>query len=53
MNIESYLIKPIQRPPKYMLLLKDYQNHMTSSHPDYENLSLAIKKYHEVNEINN
>lgn len=35
MDIDSYMIKPVQRPPKYMLLLKDYQKHMPSSHPDY------------------
>ena len=28
MDISSYLIKPVQRPPKYMLLLRDYQKHM-------------------------
>lgn len=28
MDIDSYLIKPIQRPPKYMLLLRDYKKHL-------------------------
>lgn len=53
LDIASYLIKPVQRPPKYLLLLRDFQKHMPESHPDYLNLSTAIKKYHEVNEINN
>jgi hypothetical protein len=46
LDIVSYLIKPVQRPPKYLLLLRDYQKHMPESHPDYKTLSIAIKKYH-------
>lgn len=53
MDIASYLIKPVQRPPKYMLLLRDYQRHMKPEHKDYHKLTEAITKYHQVNEINN
>jgi hypothetical protein len=53
MDVDSYLIKPIQRPPKYMLLMRDYQKHMNDAHPDYKQLTLAIEKYHLINEINN
>lgn len=42
MDIDSYLIKPIQRPPKYMLLMRDYHKHMPPSHPDYKMLAVAI-----------
>ncbi len=35
MDIESYLIKPIQRPPKYQLLLREYQKCLIKTHPDY------------------
>lgn len=38
MDIDSYLIKPIQRPPKYMLLLRDYKKHLPENHPDYKRL---------------
>ena len=53
LDIASYLIKPVQRPPKYELLLRDYLKHMPETHPDFKNITLASKKYHEVNEINN
>lgn len=53
MDIDSYLIKPIQRPPKYMLLMRVYYEHMNSSHPDYKQLGVALEKYNLINEINN
>ena len=53
MDIDSYLIKPIQRPPKYMLLLRDYRKHLPENHPDYKKLGEAMDKYPEVNDINN
>ena len=46
MDVASYLIKPVQRPPKYMLLLRDYQKHMSQNHKDYHKLTEAITKYH-------
>lgn len=42
MDIESYLIKPVQRPPKYKILLREYQKALRSDHPDYEILTNAI-----------
>lgn len=53
MDIASYLIKPIQRPPKYLLLLRDYHKHMHPTHPDYQQLTIALDRYHQLNEINN
>lgn len=53
MDIESYLIKPVQRPPKYKILLREYQKVLREDHPDYEILTQAINKYHEVIEQNN
>ena len=53
MDVASYLIKPVQRPPKYMLLLRDYQKHMPHNHIDYADISKTISNYHKVNEINN
>ena len=48
MDMDSYLIKPVQRPPKYKLLLREYQKSMRKTHKDYEDLSKAIDNYHLV-----
>jgi len=48
MDIDSYLIKPTQRPVKYKLLLTDYQKRLRTDHPDYHALSKAIETYHQV-----
>ena len=53
MDIESYVIKPVQRPPKYQLLLREYKKVLAPQHPDYPILTKAIEKYHDVNEENN
>jgi hypothetical protein len=38
MDLQSILIKPIQRLPKYVLLLKDLLKHTEKSHIDYGNI---------------
>ncbi len=38
LDVDSYLIKPIQRPPKYMLLMMSYHKHMNRGHPDFKSL---------------
>ncbi|CAD8190077.1 unnamed protein product [Paramecium pentaurelia] len=48
-NLESYLIKPVQRLPKYVLLIKDLIKHTWKSHPDYESLQVSVNKFIEVN----
>ncbi|CAD8099608.1 unnamed protein product [Paramecium primaurelia] len=48
-NLESYLIKPVQRLPKYVLLLKDLIKHTWQSHPDYDSLQESLNKFIEVN----
>ncbi|CAD8124183.1 unnamed protein product [Paramecium sonneborni] len=48
-NLESYLIKPVQRLPKYVLLIKDLIKHTWQSHPDYEQLQISLNKFVEVN----
>ena len=35
MDIESYVIKPVQRPPKYQLLLREYHRALPKTHKDY------------------
>ncbi|CAD8118376.1 unnamed protein product [Paramecium sonneborni] len=48
-NLESYLIKPVQRLPKYVLLIKDLIKHTWESHPDYKQLQISLNKFIEVN----
>lgn len=43
LDLESLLIKPLQRVTKYPLLLKELLNHTIPSHPDYENLQAAYE----------
>eukprot|EP01119_Soliformovum_irregulare_P017626 TRINITY_DN5265_c0_g1_i3.p1 TRINITY_DN5265_c0_g1~~TRINITY_DN5265_c0_g1_i3.p1 ORF type:complete len:712 (-),score=239.28 TRINITY_DN5265_c0_g1_i3:707-2842(-) len=42
-NITSYLIQPIQRIPRYILLLSDLLKHTSSSHHDYEDINSALE----------
>ena len=35
---EGYLIKPVQRVPKYVLLLKDLLKNTSDIHCDYDNI---------------
>lgn len=40
--ISSYMLCPIQRIPRYRLLLEDYLRHLPEGHPDIENAEAAI-----------
>ncbi|CAD8087510.1 unnamed protein product [Paramecium sonneborni] len=53
LDIESYLIKPVQRLPKYVLLYKDLLKHTNKDHPDYENIFKCLKFFEEINDKNN
>lgn len=46
--LNSYLIMPIQRIPRYALLLRAVLEYTNPSHPDYENLKVAQQKVEEV-----
>ena len=35
LNLEAYLIMPVQRVPRYILLLQDMLKYTKESHPDY------------------
>ncbi|EFC43629.1 RhoGEF domain-containing protein [Naegleria gruberi] len=48
LGLQSYLILPIQRIPRYRLLLQDLIKHSGPSHPDYKGLKLALEKICEV-----
>ena len=43
LTLDSYLIKPIQRLAKYILLIKEVIKHTDNSDPDYSNLLKALE----------
>jgi len=43
-ELTSYLIQPVQRVPRYVMLLKEIRKHTSASAPDYENLTIALKR---------
>uniref|UniRef100_A0A6B2L5V1 FYVE-type domain-containing protein n=1 Tax=Arcella intermedia TaxID=1963864 RepID=A0A6B2L5V1_9EUKA len=47
-TLESYLILPIQRVPRYVMLLTDLINHTPPEHPDHQNLSESLRIMKEV-----
>lgn len=48
-DLNSLLIKPIQRLPKYVLLFKDLKKNTEESHPDYNNIVQALEKFEQIN----
>lgn len=42
LNLLAYLITPVQRLPRYELMLKDLLRHTWLEHPDKQNLQLAL-----------
>jgi hypothetical protein len=51
--LTSLLIQPVQRIPRYEMLLKDLLKYTWLSHPDYENLEIAVDKIVEAAAFNN
>jgi len=47
-NFESLLIVPIQRIPRYKMLLMDMLKNMRPEHPDYQGLEDALKKVGDI-----
>lgn len=47
LDITSFLILPIQRIPRYELLLRDLIKYTWPAHPDHDGLDLALKSIHE------
>ncbi len=43
-EINSFLIRPIQRIPRYLLLLRDLVKHTETSHKDYDALAKALQQ---------
>jgi len=52
-GLEDFLIRPVQRIPRYFLLLQDLVQHTSTDHPDYANLDLATQKVQAVAEYMN
>lgn len=50
LGLHDLLIMPVQRLPRYLLLLRDLMKDTDSSHPDFENLRHAIDSIKTVTE---
>eukprot|EP01132_Coremiostelium_polycephalum_P001136 gene1136-1442_t len=48
LDISSFLIQPIQRLPRYELLLRDILKQTSLNHPDYEFLQKGVSKIREI-----
>eukprot|EP00466_Bigelowiella_natans_P019300 jgi/Bigna1/127950/aug1.5_g2658 len=48
MEITSYLIQPVQRIPRYVLLLKELQRYTWPEHHEHDNLVKALAKAEEI-----
>jgi FYVE/RhoGEF/PH domain-containing protein 5/6 len=53
LDLDSLLITPVQRIPRYKLLLKELVKHTSDSHPDKKNLNDALQKMTEIANIVN
>ncbi|CAD8158588.1 unnamed protein product [Paramecium pentaurelia] len=53
MDLSSFLVKPVQRLPKYILLFKDLEKHTEDDHPDMKNIKFLHKYFRDINEENN
>lgn len=53
MDLNSFMVMPVQRLPKYILLFKDLLKHTEENHPDYDDLKKCLKQFTEINEENN
>ena len=51
-DLKSYLIRPVARINKYILLLKCLAEYTLENHPDYEDLKVAIDKMNQTNQTN-
>lgn len=47
-DLSSLLILPIQRIPRYELLLRDVLKHTWPSHPDFDGLTMALQRIKEA-----
>ncbi|KAH3722826.1 protein piccolo [Pelomyxa schiedti] len=52
-DLAAYLITPVQRIPRYLLLLKDYLKHLPLDHPDYSTTSNVVDQFAKLAELVN
>jgi FYVE/RhoGEF/PH domain-containing protein 5/6 len=48
LGLDSYQIMPIQRIPRYELLLKELVSNTDETHPDFPNLKRAVGEVHTI-----
>ncbi|XP_026667054.1 rho guanine nucleotide exchange factor 17 isoform X4 [Ceratina calcarata] len=48
LGLDQLLIKPVQKIPRYELLIQRLLKHTDSTHPDFELLQAALKEVHEL-----
>jgi len=56
LNLDSLLLEPVQRLPRYELMLKSYVNKLSklsSPHPDLKDACSALSQIEQINKINN
>ena len=53
LKLEDFLIKPVQRLPKYVIVLKELKKRTCHDHPDYENICKLLEAFEKVNGSNN
>jgi len=51
--LDGFLITPVQRIPRYELLLRDMLKHTWSTHVDFQDLTTALQKVKETNSFIN
>lgn len=47
-GLQAYILAPVQRIPRYKLLLEDLLKHTPTDHPDYSNLQQALNQIESV-----
>lgn len=53
LTFESFLIMPVQRVPRYVMLLMDLLKNTWKDHPDYNDIEAALKKMKETGDFIN
>eukprot|EP01117_Protostelium_nocturnum_P002599 TRINITY_DN1336_c0_g1_i2.p1 TRINITY_DN1336_c0_g1~~TRINITY_DN1336_c0_g1_i2.p1 ORF type:complete len:754 (+),score=383.53 TRINITY_DN1336_c0_g1_i2:177-2438(+) len=47
-DLQSFLLEPIQRIPRYEMLLRDLNRKTDKEHPDHKDISAALQKIEEI-----
>mmetsp|Transcript_4210 Transcript_4210/g.7686 ORF Transcript_4210/g.7686 Transcript_4210/m.7686 type:complete len:493 (+) Transcript_4210:228-1706(+) len=51
LSVSAYLIMPIQRVPRYVLLIKELVKYTDSTHPEYASLQKALKSIQKIAKV--